>query len=328
MEYELLNSMLTVSVSNLFINNRLKHIKYFMSEDIGEKVDIPKSSTRKREEDLGISLAANNKPQAPSSSIEQWRNKDSKKKLSETMTKLGINESKIGETDLCSFSLEYLENEKSKIKKELQELDKDFFKQFNRMPEKNEKEIYRPLYIYYRELKSAIEAKKSGKPLKQKSNKEVSSKEKEKKTESTKEISIKNDLNQKESSKRSQSSSTLEPKKDSEYSTKNIREDQGGMLLSQDEAQYKGRSASAKNKRYTNFEIEEFKKELESLKKIQLEYKEKLHDYQMDFLKKNNRKVKFYKDIIEVEFEYNAYKENRVKIRDIEEILANNLAKV
>lgn len=327
MEYELLNSMLTVSVSNLFINNRLKHMRYFMSEEAGEKIDIPKSSTRRREEDLGISLN-NNKTQNAAASIEQWRTKDSKKKLADTMAKLGINEAKINDIDLSNFSLEYLEEEKSKIKKELQELDKDFLRQFNRMPEKNEKEIYRPLYIYYRELKFAIEAKKSGKPLKQK-NKEVSSKEKEKKSEVNKESINKIESSQKETSKRSQSTGntiTSESKKD-EQLTKIHKEDQGGMLLSQDESQYKGRSASAKNKRYTNTEIEEFKKELETLKMVQLEYKEKLHDYQMDFLKKNNRKVKFYKDIIEVEFEYNAYKENRVKIRDIEEILSNHSAK-
>ena len=42
-----------------------------------------------------------------------------------------------------------------------------------------------------------------------------------------------------------------------------------------------------------------------------------------EFLRKNNRKVKYYKDIIEVEYEYNKYKDNRVKIREIEDILSN-----
>jgi len=46
--------------------------------------------------------------------------------------------------------------------------------------------------------------------------------------------------------------------------------------------------------------------------------REKLHAYQLEFAKANNRKIKYHKDIIPVENEYKRYKEIKADIAKIE----------
>ena len=288
---EVLNSLLTNTVSLLF-SDRQKHFKYFISDDTysNDKIDIPKSSTRKERETINAQISKEKQEKNIILIDKNGKVYEARKKLEIVMTKIGLNEKKANELDLTYYSLEHLENEKSKIKRELQELDKDFMLYLGRMPEKQEKEVYRLLYVYYKNIKSSIDAKKSGKQIK--TNK--------------KSLNDQIIINAKESSKRPSSVSVEVNKQDIQQESK-IRE------------------SSAKNDKktiYSNKEIDEFKKELESLTEEQLEFKQKLHDYQLEFLRKNNRKVKYYKDIIEVEYEYNKYKDNRVKIREIEDILS------
>jgi hypothetical protein len=288
---EVLNSLLTNTVSLLF-SDRQKHFKYFISEEnfTTDKIDIPKSSTRKERENLNAQMLKDKQDKGITLIDKFGKIYDAKRKLEIVMSKIGLNEKKANEIDLTYNSLEHLENEKSLIKRELQELDKDFMLYFGRMPEKQEKEVYRLLYVYYKNIKSSIDAKKSGKQIKvnkKNPNDQIT-------------------LNTKDSNKRPSSVSN-------EVNKINIQEN-------------KNRSSSAKNDKkniYSNKEIDEFKKELVELSDEQVEFKQKLHDYQLEFLRKNNRKVKYYKDIIEVEYEYNKYKDNRVKIREIEDILSN-----
>ena len=52
-----------------------------------------------------------------------------------------------------------------------------------------------------------------------------------------------------------------------------------------------------------------------------------LRNYQNEFQKSNNRKVKFLKDITPVEREYQKYKSNRQRLNDIMEIIESNKKK-
>jgi len=78
---------------------------------------------------------------------------------------------------------------------------------------------------------------------------------------------------------------------------------------------------SQKDKKYTKSELIQLEKEYDLIKKDQIDLKQKLHNYQKEFYQQHNRKVKYYKDIIGMENEYQAYKENKQRLRQIIDIL-------
>ena len=78
---------------------------------------------------------------------------------------------------------------------------------------------------------------------------------------------------------------------------------------------------SQKDKKYSKIELLQLEKEYDSIKKDQIDLKQKLHNYQKEFYQQHNRKVKYYKDIIGMENEYQAYKENKQRLRQILDIL-------
>lgn len=70
-------------------------------------------------------------------------------------------------------------------------------------------------------------------------------------------------------------------------------------------------------------EIMILEKEYYNIKKEQNDLKQKLHRYQTDFQTNNNRKVKFVKDITPVKREYDKYKTNKNKLKEIKEALTD-----
>jgi hypothetical protein len=78
---------------------------------------------------------------------------------------------------------------------------------------------------------------------------------------------------------------------------------------------------SQKDKKYSKSELMQLEKEFDAIKKDQVDLKLKLHNYQKEFYQQHNRKVKYYKDIIGMENEYQAYKENKQRLRQILDIL-------
>ena len=68
-------------------------------------------------------------------------------------------------------------------------------------------------------------------------------------------------------------------------------------------------------------------REYKDIKKEQKDLKDMLRNYQNEFQKSNNRKVKFLKDITPVEREYQKYKSNRQRLNDIMEIIESNKKK-
>ena len=71
----------------------------------------------------------------------------------------------------------------------------------------------------------------------------------------------------------------------------------------------------------------ELKKRLEDLKKTKNDLRNKLHNYQQSFTKDNNRKIKYHKDIAPVEEDYKRYKDLKLEIIKLEEIINSSGSK-
>jgi hypothetical protein len=92
-------------------------------------------------------------------SADHWLAKEGRKRLEEAMKRLNLDESRIRSKNLVNLGLDYLISEKAKVKNELKKYDTEFSDLFNRMPNKYEKEVLRPIYMYYKNLKTSIDSK-------------------------------------------------------------------------------------------------------------------------------------------------------------------------
>lgn len=176
MEIDILNDILTKTVSNLF-SNKIKHNSYLSLEDDESGIsDISfTNSTPSQDREIDHSKLQNQtqnlsqhnhqqlqqqKPKQESiCTPELWKTTIGKKKYEEAMKRLDLDDKKIKSKVYLNQQLEFLNQEKSKIKNELKKYDNDFFEVFQQMPNRSEKEIMKPLYIYYKTLKSAINQK-------------------------------------------------------------------------------------------------------------------------------------------------------------------------
>jgi hypothetical protein len=157
MEFDIINDILYSTVSNIFPNKQM-HLNFFIKEEEQFKADIPKSSSRK--EDLHNNLYNKevrdfNNPLL----YENWKNKESKKRLEEAIKRLNLDENKIRSKTLSNLPMEFLISEKAKVKNELKKYDNEFIDLFTRPPNRSEKEVMRPIYLYYKNLKSAFDLK-------------------------------------------------------------------------------------------------------------------------------------------------------------------------
>mmetsp|Transcript_25777 Transcript_25777/g.47114 ORF Transcript_25777/g.47114 Transcript_25777/m.47114 type:complete len:293 (+) Transcript_25777:94-972(+) len=86
-----------------------------------------------------------------------WSPEDGKQRLQEALQRLTLPEEKLAQPQaLERMSRTELALEKKRVKQELKRYDAEFRRQFGRLPSHNEKEPMRPLYVYYRRLKSMI----------------------------------------------------------------------------------------------------------------------------------------------------------------------------
>lgn len=364
------------------------------------------------------------------------------------MRRLNVDESRVRNKNLVNFGMDYLIAEKSKVKCELKRYDQEFFEIFHRIPNRTEKELMRPLYMYYKNLKNSIDNKRShgsagnshnnssslgsmgansghnssvgslnkdnnvgnssggnnvftnnfttgSKTKKEKeasvatnatgatsniycfnniynknektddlivikpevtiSKPEVIASKPEINTSSSKQeaanakrtygnqvvsnnsstvnsnISYKKNDKIKESIKETTKESLIKETKDfmkdplketSSSSNKELKEhkEEDLFALLNDNTQTK-KTFNFKDKKFTKTELIAIDKEGEELKREQIDLKQKLHNYQKTFYELHNRRVKYYKDIIDVQHEYQKYKENKIRIREIESIL-------
>lgn len=88
--------------------------------------------------------------------ISSWSVDEGRRQLRESLARLELSEEHVAHPGLNKMNKQELAGEKRRIKQELKRYDAEFRKQFMRLPTHTEKEPMRPLYVYYRRLKSMI----------------------------------------------------------------------------------------------------------------------------------------------------------------------------
>ncbi len=304
--------------------------------------------------------------------LENWRSSEGKKKLEESMRRLNVDDQRVKNKNLSNFGLDYLMAEKFKVKAELKRYDTDFMESFLRPPNRNEKEVMRPLYGYYKNLKNAIEQKQklgggntsnttnssnsninpgsNGTLLDANHKKSVSTNininntntnhgysysfnNLNHGTSSTFDNTLKNKEEKQGTSSHQNVYSNLlshdrkitEPKNEKNYDLhskfSSSDKELDGILLDNPIDTKKKDTKSFKDKKYSKTDILLMEKEYESIKKEQVALKQTLHNYQKEFYEIHNRRVKYYKDILGVENEYQKYKNNKIRSKEIQDIL-------
>lgn len=105
--------------------------------------------------------SSTNKPEVIKyKNVAEWMDKEAPKRLKEAFKKLGLEETLMKsnrkvelEQYIDSMTVDGLANEKKKVKNELKNYDNDFYSNFKKQPNHEEKEPLRPLYVYYKKLK-------------------------------------------------------------------------------------------------------------------------------------------------------------------------------
>ena len=171
-------------------------------------------------------------------SLNEWLSTNAPILLERSLKKLGMTVQSIATVDLKQNSERELAERKKKAKSELKVYDSSFEHSFRRFPNREEKEPMRPLYIYYKKLKEAMDAR-------------------------------------------------------------------GGTTAPVDNT------------------YENMVDELVQVKNQRNELRTKLENYQLEFIKNHNRKIKFRQDIIDVEDDYNLYKKLKDDIAALEDKIKN-----
>ena len=144
MEFEILNEILTGTVSSLF-RGKCKEI----------------------EEQMRASLTS-----LPPPNSSDWVKVEGKQKLEQSLRKLKLDYTATNGRDLGTKTYDELVSEKKKVKNELKTYDNNFKNLFSRLPRREEKEPMRPLYVYYKKLKLALSKRANEKPQPKRMSKE------------------------------------------------------------------------------------------------------------------------------------------------------------
>jgi hypothetical protein len=269
---------------------------------------------------LSISTFENEPMKKEEYTIETWITKGGPLKLRESLNKLNLDLETISKINLASFSYDDLNKEKKNVKNELKNYDNTFISIFKRPPNREEKEPMRPLYIYYKKLKQYIAkvAEKGG----QNSNTTPSTTVTSANTSTVTTTSIGSEKNKYEKPVSSTSANSYqrmnvpERRMDSSFEYNLSRDNSRDRMQSQQNVPKLNlkQGASGSN-------MDQLRKQLEELKQVRSQLKEKLHNYQVEFQRNNNRKIKYHKDIAPVEHEYKKYKEIKQEILRLEGIL-------
>ena len=286
-----------------------------------------------------------------------------KKKYEESLERLQINEKIIAsKTHLNEMNLEQLTKEKARVKQELKKYDEDFFQVFKSKPTKENKEIMKPLYYYYQKLKIAISKKTNNNgdmnattetivrnDMNNNHNMHESNVTNNQSlypntvsdTESlftqdtftninsiTNSELVSNTSESNRQSKLSQNSNlyTNKGNNNMNYNVFHRKANSGGGVTNNPQIKVEEFNLNNRNNQKRSLskeEINALEQEYFSIKKEQLNLTQMLRNYQNEFQKTNNRKVKWTKDIRPVEKEYNKYKANKERIKEIKELFGH-----
>jgi len=189
-----------------------------------------------------------------------WSLEEGKQRLRDSLQRLGIREEHVSIANLDKLSRVELATEKKRVKQELKQYDLDFRKQFSRLPSHTEKEPMRPLYVYYRRLKSTITQAEQLKHASRES-----------------------------------------------------------MTAVQDDGETpRTRLHSGNNAQSVEDHIAVLEARIETLQAEKSTVRKKLQAFQENFVRENNRKIRFHKDILPIEREYRAHKNLKEEIQKAE----------
>jgi len=93
-----------------------------------------------------------------------WGHEEGQRRLGDALIQLDMTEDHVAHPNVHRMNRQELSAEKRRVKQELKRYDAEFRKQFARLPTHSEKEPMRPLYVYYRRLKSMITQAESSNP--------------------------------------------------------------------------------------------------------------------------------------------------------------------
>ena len=178
MELDILNTLITNSVSTLFPDKK-KHQSFLIVDDDSKmffKQIQPQDNNIQRDNYIKETKPKTEQQQYSHQFQQQQHHQHSQQKLTlknkelwamkkgqsifmESMRKLGLDANIIRNKMYNQMSLEALKEEKAKVKNELKFYDSSFIEEFGIPPSRENKEIMKPLYLYYRSLKNAIDLK-------------------------------------------------------------------------------------------------------------------------------------------------------------------------
>ena len=284
-----------------------------------------------------INKMKNNENNKPNVNItpKEWCSTIGQKKFEESMRRLKINEQIITSKKLINeMSLEALINEKARVKQELKKYDEDFCQVFKYKPSKEYKEIMKPLYYYYQKLKIGIEKKSSLKNNQNNDNNNnynsnsIRSGNTYNQDSSYSNITNSNMTNytgtNNENDNRVSILSTMTNNNNNmggnTYAYHRKANSGGGQIKNED---VKIQMNHGQKRSMSKEEINALEQEYFSIKKEQNNLTTMLRNYQNEFQRTNNRKVKWTKDIKPVENEYNKYKANKERLKQIKELFGH-----
>ena len=294
-------------------------------------------------------------------SPKQWCATVGKKKYEESLHRLKINERMIGsKTLLNEMNLSQLTSEKARVKQELKKYDEDFYQVFKSKPTKENKEIMKPLYYYYQKIKITISKKTNDQNSSESETivrNEMHNNNSHLNNNSNNQSIIPSTLSYNESiltqeasytTNTDLASNTSDSNRQSKISYMNNNNNNmnnpgnnktnnnnyiifhrkansgGGMSSnSQIKAEDFNVNKNHQKRSLSKEEINALEQEYFTIKKEQNNLTQMLRNYQNEFQKTNNRKVKWTKDIKPVEKEYNKYKANKERIRQIKELFGH-----
>jgi len=258
------------------------------------------------------------KPEPPS--MERWIKKDGPQKLQDALTNLNLDLRTVKKVNLSAFTYEQLNTEKKNVKNELKNYDSYFAAIFKRTPEREEKEPMRPLYIYYKKIKQYIilnsdkikasknsdNAAKNSKTFKgpglEKENRSTTGFP-ERKLETSFEVQLSRDTFK----DRGTLNFGVGDRDDFEERHSRQTVSRGGQV----------------NPQGSGLSQEHVRRQLEEYKNFRQLLREKLHSYQTEFTRNNNRKIKYHNDIAPVAEEYKRYKDIKHEINRLESLLSS-----
>ena len=257
-------------------------------------------------------------------SVEAWVAIEGPKKLEESLKRLKLDIVSISKINLEELSLEALQAQKRAVKNELKAYDSSFYAAFKKQPERREKEVMRPLYVYYKKLKQHM-AKPKPKEVETKSPNMNPHFSTVRSTGQLSEGSLNRQHQQqlfsslKNENLLGSNSHTLAHQNSKGPSKENVIT--SPIIFGSKQSGQSIGSTGTLN--YKSNQVESSNSKLEELKAERNRLREKLHKYQAEFTKNHNRKIRYHKDIEPIEEEYKRYKNIKSEIARLEGAVQN-----